>query len=77
MKKLVYLAIVAFATSMVACGGSEKAADATEAADTVAAVVEEVAAEVTCGCDTCACDSANSCGCDTVTVAEQVAAVAE
>jgi hypothetical protein len=42
MKKLVFLLAVAFSVSMFSCGGSEKAAEATDsvAADTVA--VEEV-----------------------------------
>lgn len=45
MKKLVYLAMVAFAASMVACGGNNKAENA-EAPVEEAPVVEEVAAEV-------------------------------
>lgn len=44
MKKLVLFLAVAFGAAMVSCGGSEKA---TEAADSVEAVVEEAVVEVT------------------------------
>lgn len=79
MKKLVYMAMVAFAASMVACGGSDKNA-AADAVDSAAVVVEEVAAEVAapaCACDSCTNDSTCACGCqaDTVTVAEAAAVV--
>lgn len=61
MKKLVYLAVVAFAASMVACGNSNKANEEAPA------VVEEAAAEVVV-------DSAAQ---DTAVVLEATEAVAE
>ena len=65
MKKLVLMLAVIFSVSLVSCGGN-KAAENTEAVDTVATeVVEEaVVAEV----DT------NAAPADTVVVAEEVAA---
>lgn len=73
MKKLVYLAVVAFAASMVACGGSEKADANAEVADTeVTAAVVETVDTTGCKCDTCKCDT---CKCDTVCV--NAAAVVE
>lgn len=42
MKKLVFLLAVAFSVSMFSCGGSEKAAEATDTVDTTAVAVEEV-----------------------------------
>lgn len=70
MKKLVYLAVVAFAASMVACGGSEKAAaDNENAVVEEAAVVETVDSCAGCQCDSCTCDS---CACDTVVAAAAV-----
>lgn len=68
MKKLVLMLAVIFSVSLVSCGGN-KAAENTEAVDTVAtAVVEEtVVAEI----DT------NAATPDTVVVEEAAAAVAE
>lgn len=68
MKKLVYLAAIAFAASMVACGGSkaEKAtvdSDSILAAEAAAAVIEVVTPDST--------DSANA---DTAVVVEEVVA---
>lgn len=74
MKKFAYIAIVALAASMAACGGnkdSEKA-EAVESAE-IEAVTDTL---VTCACDSCTCDSCTgNCPCDTTVVTEVAAEV--
>lgn len=71
MKKFAYIAIVALAASMVACGGNKTTEEnANEAVEEVTEVAEAVVD--TCGCDTCKCDT---CQCDTVVVAAEAAVV--